>query len=106
MTAYRIMLGRTTRTGNEVSDDALNAFLTENVAQRFPGFTVYDATGFWNGARERTAVLDVLADNGADFGRVEAIARDYAEAFDQEAVLVSHAPADVSFVNGRNERAA
>ena len=80
--------------GGVVADRALRAFLAEEVARRFPaGFTIWDATGHWQGASggpetERTTVLLLVQPaSGTVDSLVRAVAVAYKQRFSQEAVL-------------------
>ena len=93
-TRHLLYFGRNVPGGGVVADSALRAFLAEEVARRFPaGFTIWDATGHWQGASgrpetERTTVLLLVqpASGGAD-SLVRAVALAYRQRFSQEAVL-------------------
>ena len=93
-TRHLLYFGRNVPGGGVVGDSALRAFLVEEVARRFPaGFTIWDATGHWQGASgrsetERTTVLLLVqpASGSAD-SLVRAVALAYKQRFSQEAVL-------------------
>lgn len=91
---HLLYFGRNVPGGGVVGDSALRSFLAEEVARRFPaGFTIWDATGHWQGASgraetERTTVLLLVqpASDSAD-SLVRAVALAYKQRFSQEAVL-------------------
>lgn len=88
MSRFRIYCGLITKDGCNVSDGDLHNFLANTVAPAFPGFTTYRAHGYWKQTQEPTVILETIdtADRRAD---VDKIAKDYARAFNQEAVLVT-----------------
>jgi hypothetical protein len=103
-TNFRLYFGRTRPDGGYVFDDEFAAFERTEIARIFPdGFTVTPARGAWRDAataktiRERTTIVDILADLG-EGPAVEALARRYADRFAQDCVLVVASPATVSFV--------
>lgn len=53
------------------------------VASRFPTFTVIESTGYYKGQPEPTLIIEIAAPGGP---QMEALARDLADAFDQDAV--------------------
>ena len=69
---YRLFFGRSHGAVEAVSEAAWRAFLADEVTSRFPdGLTVLDAAGQWREgsgaiARERTKLLLILAEAGAD----------------------------------------
>jgi hypothetical protein len=96
---HLLYFGRNVPGGGVVADSALQAFLAEEVAQRFPdGFTVWEATGHWRGASgvgetERTTIMMVLQPASSDADSlVAAVAHSYKVRFLQEAVLHERAP--------------
>lgn len=85
---FDLYLGRNVTPKRFVDSISLDAFLTDEVTSRFPGFTLTDTVGFWEGKQEQTVILTVYG-NVQDCGRVAAIAAAYKERFSQDAVLVS-----------------
>lgn len=81
-----------------VGDNAFQDFLARNV-NGFPGYTVLDGEGHWNGGgrwqgKERTRVLVIYGPNSAPFrAEIRKIARAYREEFDQDAVALAFTPA-------------
>jgi uncharacterized protein DUF3574 len=104
MVKAALFFGRSIPGGGEVTDSAWAAFVTEEVASRFPdGFTVVDANGHWRDARgsvarERTFLLMILHPQvpAAD-SAVRQISDAYRRRFAQEAVLRERSPVCVVF---------
>ena len=101
---YRLFFGRSHGAVEVVSEAAWRAFLADEVTPRFPdGLTVLDAAGQWREgsgaiARERTKLLLILAEAGADaMRRTDEIAAAYKCAFRQSSVLRVVTPACASF---------
>ena|SRR5688572_5089372 len=101
-----LWLGSEIPAGGEVTAEAWEAFVAEEVAPRFPdGFSVMEAAGHWRhpdgrAVRERTRVLVVLraAGDAAAEREVAEIAEAYAMRFGQDAVLRTTDDVDVRFV--------
>lgn len=96
--------------GSQVDEAAWKRFVDEQITPRFPdGLTWFPARGQYRGSdgelvREPTMVLLIVyprsprsATREAD-ARLKAIARAYAEQFDQESVLRTDSAATVSFI--------
>lgn len=60
----------------------------QRVAARFDAFTLVRASGYWRGHPEDTFRFEIIAGSGAAFS-IRELARELAEAFDQESVLVT-----------------
>jgi hypothetical protein len=93
-TRHLLYFGRNVPGGGVVADSAIRTFLAEEVARRFPsGFTIWDATGHWQGASgraetERTTVLLLVQPaSGSNDSLVRAVAHAYKLRFLQEGVL-------------------
>lgn len=56
------------------------------VAEHFPGFTIYEADGYWNGMEEKSLVIEIMTDR--PLGRIHDIASAIKLVNKQEAVLV------------------
>lgn len=101
-----LWLGSEIPAGGEVTEEAWEAFVAEEVAPRFPdGFSVLEAAGHWRhpdgrAVREQTRVLVVLraAGDTAAEREVAEIAEVYATRFGQDAVLRTTDDVDVHFV--------
>ena len=97
----RLFCGRDIPGGGEVSDADLQKFLDEVVEPRFPeGFTMWTATGNWEGEDERTLVLEFLHPYGRRYDdEVREIADAYKERFHQQAVMRVTLPAMMEFID-------
>ena len=97
----RLFCGRSIPGGGEVSDADIDAFVTEVVSPRFPeGFTMWTATGNWEGNEEQTLVLEFIHPYGRRFDdEVREIADEYRRRFRQESVMRVTMPALMEFVN-------
>lgn len=95
----RLFCGRSIPGGGEVTDADVDQFLDEVVTPRFPGFTSWTALGSWQGAEEKTLVLEFVHPYGRDFDeKVRAIAEEYRQRFRQQAVLRVTEPALMEFI--------
>lgn len=90
-TLFRMAFGRNIGTSGHVSDADFYSFLESEVTPDIKGFTLYDATGYWEGKREPSIILEVVGEHTLK-GILEDIARTYCERFNQESVLVSEFP--------------
>ena len=94
-----LYFGRDIENTAEVSEADWAAFLDETVRPQFPGHTVYDATGYWQGTSEKTKVLSVYHDgDSATSEALTEIAEDYRRRFRQGSVLRADYDACVTFV--------
>ncbi len=99
---YKVFCGMSFKNG-EVTDAAWQDFCDEHVTTAFPdGYTSFEATGYWKGSattttRENSRVLLIIAPADAK-DKVMAIARQYHEQFQQEAVLVMTSTGEALFV--------
>jgi hypothetical protein len=59
------------------------AAVLQMIALRFPTFTVTESTGYYKGVPEPTLIIEIAAPGGP---HLEPLARDLADAFDQDAV--------------------
>lgn len=64
----------------------------------YKGFTVLRATGYWEGQRERSMVIEILVDEGSERKRIDALAREIKAALRQDAVLVVEQDVDWELV--------
>jgi len=92
----RLFFGRDIKTSSDyeetyVTDDMWNEFMDEIVAKSFDGFTVMDAVGYWQGARENSKIILFIYPNDeeaeSNLEKINLIARNYAIKFHQEAVM-------------------
>jgi hypothetical protein len=105
MLVFELFFGRSIRGQGEVSDGALDDFLTQVVTPNLPnGYTVFDGTGAWlnpatnRTVRERTKVLlAALPDAATSAAAVDRIRRTYAEQFHQTLVGMTVTPACGAF---------
>lgn len=101
MTRYELYLGRSTRKGAPIPRAAVLDFLARTGLE---AYTVFDAQGYWRGTPEESTVLVVLGD--ADQKPALArIARDYADAFDQESVFATESPVTGTLIEGSGSAA-
>jgi uncharacterized protein DUF3574 len=102
----QLFFGTAIPTGGEVSDEAWADFLAASVTPRFPdGFTVTDGYGQWRDTEtqeivvEESRIVAVLHDGGPESdGSLNAIAKDYAQAFHQQSVMRVDGCAAYSFI--------
>lgn len=97
-----LLFGRNIPAGGSVDDAEWAGFVAEELAPRFPGFTVSDALGQWTGAagveHERSKlVLLVLPGDADDHARLEAVRQAYKARFGQESVLLISRAACIAF---------
>ncbi len=67
------------------------------VGRAFPGFSIFPATGYWQGTRERSLVIEILG-AAKDGPRVRRVAQDIKTANNQEAVPVERIREDHALV--------
>lgn len=60
--------------------------VSEVVANYFPGFTMFQATGYWGGVQECTLVIEILMPT-AEAAKVPKVAKDLCMLFNQDCVL-------------------
>lgn len=96
---YMLYLGMSIPRGGSVNERDLQTFFKQEVHPKFQGFTMWTATGFWNGKSEATTVLEVTGTDSSMTEDVGAVAAAYKRMFKQDAVLVKqHACPAVAFV--------
>jgi hypothetical protein len=101
----KLYFGLSDRNGNILSDNLWRYLRDEVIAQRFDGFTVYNATGFWKGKREQCNIVEV----GVDFideghksrvnVHIRAIAQEWCRIANQECVLVVRQEVESEFIS-------
>lgn len=74
-------------------------WIEETVSKYFKGFTVYNVTGYWQGAREMSLVIEIMGDV-AIYNVVRFLGKVIAQHNVQDTVLVSCRPCEGEFVNG------
>ena len=95
--SYTAVNGHKVKT--EVRTTSFNIFIQDSVNIRFSGFTVTDATGYWNGEFEKTFILEVVG-NDYDEDSCKEICREYCREFGQVCVMLKTTPIDsVEFVS-------
>jgi len=100
----QLLFGRNVGASLGVSEDDWQAFVTAEIAPRFPsGFTVVDASGVWRSedgstVREPSKTVTIMATAGGETrARIDAVAAAYKLRFHQEAVGVIITPSCASF---------
>ena len=92
MIETKLYLGLGRKKGPDVTKREIGMFLALCVNPRFEGYTLYDATGSWQGEREGTVVLEIIHDdleinhNNSARRNIQNIARSYCLLFDQDCV--------------------
>ena len=87
MTRTRYYVGLTTQHGRPVSQVARDS-LTATVAAHYGGgCTIYQAVGYWKGAREESQVYEVLGEMQGTPFQPELLAAHLASVADQSSVL-------------------
>ncbi len=85
----KLFLGATVPTGGIVTRRALDNFLSGAVTPEFPGFTVQDATGSWEGETEPAWILTIVHNSKQQtLIDVHRIGLAYKATFRQGAVLI------------------
>jgi len=69
------------------TEDVNRGDIEELTANEFPGFTVYKATGYWQGEAEQSLIIEIVADTD-QLERVKALAETIKVNNHQQAVLV------------------
>ena len=83
---FQLFLGRNIPDAGKVTNPMMAAFILEEVAPRFDGFTSVDGVGFWKGEAEQVTILTFITE---DREKVEEIAKAFKTAFRQESVLMT-----------------
>lgn len=85
-----LFFGRGMPTEGMIDPIAFTAFLREEIAPTFPGFTVSHVDGWWKGEFEPATVVTILAaDSDSLRNSIRMIAERYKTRFNQEAVAYS-----------------
>ena len=67
----------------------------------FPGFTTYEARGWWRGTQEESLVIEIAQDKAMDMdyvkGQVQAIAAAIRKLNGQESVMVQFIDCEIGF---------
>jgi Protein of unknown function (DUF3574) len=88
MPEFKIYCGRHRSTGRAVSDAELRAFITQAVESRFESFTVQHVEGHWRATSEPSIIIGIVGRSRGTRASIAAVAREYKNRFNQEAVLV------------------
>ena len=80
-----------TQPAGKVTDEQWLAFAQEVITAAFPGFTVFDATGFWRKEQEQSKIVTIIVKQ-QDIAKARAVAKSYAEQFSQFSVLLTQSP--------------
>ena len=83
----RLFFGLSLPEGGGVSLQEWEEFEEEELSEAFEGFTVVDATGYYEGDPERSKVVLLIVEE-EELPAVEELARSYAERFNQDSVMV------------------
>lgn len=82
----------------QVTFEDFARFLRDSVTPKFPGFTVANVQGYWQGKPEAARVLTILGDDtDALRHNVRVIAEQYKTDFAQEAVIYSFQSAAIAW---------
>ncbi len=81
------------RTFRIYTEDLARGDVARIVGARFQGFTILDSTGYWNGTRETSIVIEVVA-NPSDRAAIHEVARAIKAHNAQAAVLVTETLTD------------
>jgi hypothetical protein len=100
---YELYFGQSAEGGKvQISEQQWDDFLTTEISPVFSnGFTVYDASGFWNEngstyAEKSKVLMVVTPDSDAD-DKINGIAKAYKDKFKQDSVLKLVNPVRVEF---------
>ena len=80
---HHLTLGRNIPNGGYVTDHDWDTYRREVLDNNFDGYTIQDATGTWKSDLEDTKIVII---NTTNQDKVEAVAWEYKDMFDQEAV--------------------
>lgn len=86
MKVHRIYLGLKTAGGLRELTDQERALAVKTVAGSFEGFTMFEASGYWQGKREPAYVFEILDESTRTVFELAAQLR---ERLDQSAVMVT-----------------
>ena len=65
---------------------------------QFDGFTIIEATGFWQGDFEPSLIIEVISDAPDAHAKMETLARDIKEANHQDAVLLTYSMVHIQMI--------
>ena len=64
-------------------------FLLRLFSESFPGFTVYEATGFWQGKQEKTLMFEIITQDKSAKSKLKLICQSICGFNKQSAILLS-----------------
>jgi hypothetical protein len=90
-TLVRIYCGRNIPGTNKTLTKAeFEFFVNDVIVPLYQGFTIIEATGFWNGKAEKTFIIEIFTNNELETDcKVSQIAETYVSRYHQEAVAVT-----------------
>jgi hypothetical protein len=98
MLRAELFFGRNADGRLRVGDSDWRAFAAGPLADRFPGFTVVEATGFWQREEEPSKIVLVIAENSpVTRAGLTAVTDEYKRRFAQESVLLATTPTCAAF---------
>jgi hypothetical protein len=97
MLRAELFFGRNAGGTLRVSDAEWRDFAAGPLSARFPGFTILDATGFWQREEPSKVVLVIAENSPATRAALAKIADEYKRRFAQESVLIATAPTCAEF---------
>lgn len=104
MVSDRLFFGREIPGGGQVTEAQWTAFVDEVITPRFPqGYSIWRGEGHWLGddgkpVTEQSSVFEVTHPrDAATDAKIDEIARTYRERFNQDAVLLVRAPAEMKW---------
>jgi len=100
-----LMFGRNVDSVLGVTEESWDDFVTREITPRFPGFTVVDAVGYWEGAQELSKRVLISVDARCEEAaqtKVDDIVEAYRQRFQQESVGVVIDRVCVSFCRPRS----
>ena len=98
MLRAELFFGRNAGGTLRVSDAEWRDFAAGPLSARFPGFTVLDATGFWQREAEPAKLVLIIAENSpATRAALAEVSDGYKRRFAQESVLIATVPTCAAF---------
>lgn len=83
----RLFFGLSKPDGGVVSPGDWKDFESNSISRRFPGYNVVDSTGFYKKKAERSKIVTLIVYE-KELEKVKSLAREYAERFEQESVMM------------------
>ena len=96
----RVFFGLSCPAGRGVSLEEWQKWEHTVLAKKLPGFNVVDSTGYYNGRAERSKVVTIIVfeEDQKTEQVIRTIARDYADKFGQDSVLMVTTDATAVFI--------